>query len=257
MNGAFEVGAAALRAEQAALEVLANNVANVNTPAFKRSDIRFAEVLANQVAAGGTPDQIAPADGPQSGGVRVLAQPEIFAQGEVRQTGNPLDIAIEGRGFIELMGPTGQMLLWRGGRLQVNEEGYLATADGVPLRAGIMPPADTTGLAIARNGLVTVLTGTGEQVELGQIALVRPDHEGALDRLDSGLYRAGPDTMLIDAQPGEDGAGEILQGSTEASNVELTAEMVQLLVVQRAYGANAQVIQTADQIAAITNNLKE
>lgn len=257
MNGAFEVGAAALRAEQSALDVLANNIANVNTPAFKRSDIRFAEVLAAQALPGDTLDALATSGTIQGGGVRIVAQPELFAQGEVRPTGNPLDIAIDGRGFIELMGPTGQTLLWRGGRLQVNEDGYLATADGLALRAGILMPADAAGLAISREGSVTAVTSGGEQIELGQIALVRPEVEGALDRLDSGLYRAAPDTRLIDAQPGEDGAGQILQGSSEASNVELTAEMVQLLIVQRAYGANAQIIQTADQIAAITNNLKE
>lgn len=257
MNGAFEVGAAALRAEQSALEVLANNVANVNTPAFKRSNIRFTEVLAAQALPGEALEALAHRDAIQGGGVRMLAQPELFAQGEIRQTGNPLDIAVEGRGFIELMGPTGQTLLWRGGRLQVNEDGYLATADGMALRAAILIPTDATGLSIARDGTVSATTSGGEQVELGQIALVRPEHEGAIERLDSGLYRAAEDTKLIDARPGEDGAGEILQGNAEASNVELTAEMVQLLVVQRAYGANAQVIQTADQIAAITNNLKE
>lgn len=259
MNGAFEIGAAALRAEQAALEVLANNVANVNTPAFKRSDIRFSEVLANQVTPGDTLEVLGPASAIalQGGGVRVSARPELFAQGEVRSTGNPMDIAIDGRGFIELMGPTGQPLLWRGGTLRVGEDGWLGTADGMPLRAGITVPADATALAIARDGIVTALTSGGEQVELGQIVLVRPEFESALERLDSGLYRPTADARLIDAQPGEDGAGEIIQGSTEASNVELTAEMVQLLIVQRAYGANAQVIQTADRIAAITNNLRE
>ena len=257
MNGAFEVGAVALRAEQKALELLANNIANVNTPAFKRSDARFAAIMANQMQADGTLAATASGNVTDSGGVRLTPHAMLFAQGAVRSTGNPLDLAIDGQGFIELMGPAGQALLWRGGTLRVNEDGALATRDGVPLRAGIIVPTDAAALHISPEGVVSAQTSGDETVELGQIALVRAENESALEQLDGGLLRAADGARLMDATPGEDGAGLLVQGALEGSNVELTDEMVQLLVIQRAYAANAQTIQTADQLAAITNNLKK
>ena len=257
MNGAFEVGAVALRAEQKALELLANNIANVNTPAFKRSDARFSAILASQIQPDGPTVAVAPGDALSSGGVRLSPHAMLFAQGEIRPTGNLLDLAVDGQGFIELMGPNGQALLWRGGTMRVNEDGALATLDGLPLRAGIVVPGDATRLSISREGVVQAETSGGEVVELGQIGLVRAEHEGALEQLDGGVLRAAEDARLIDALPGEDGAGLLVQGALEGSNVELTEEMVQLLVIQRAFAANAQTIQTADQLAAITNNLKK
>lgn len=257
MNGAFAVGATALRADQKALEIIANNVANVNTPAFKRSEVRFAEVLANQVQPNGPIETLAAAATASSGGVRVSPQAMLLAQGDIRPTGRPMDLAIDGLGFIEIIGPSGQTLLWRGGTLQVSEDGWLATLDGMPLQAGLAVPADTKALSISANGLVSVETSSGESLEIGQIMLVRVEHAGALESLDNGLYRAFGDARLIDALPGEDGAGLFVQGAAEASNVELTEEMVRMLVVQRAYAANAQTIQAADQLAAITNNLKQ
>ncbi len=132
MNAAFEIGAAALRAEQKAMEILANNVANVNTPAFKRSEARFAEVLAREAQS---PDRAEPAPIPPmrgGSGVRVAVQEMLLTQGEIRATGNALDLAIDGQGMIELVGPGGESLFWRGGRLRVNAEGLLSSADGLP-----------------------------------------------------------------------------------------------------------------------------
>jgi len=260
MNAAFEIGATALRAEQLALEVLANNVANVNTPSFKRSEARFSEVLArtaiieNSAPEAGTPILRTPRSG--GAGVRMVEQSMLFSQGELRRTGNPLDLAIEGQGLIELLGPAGEPRFWRGGTLRVNEDGLLATVAGFPLRAGIIVPGDAETLAIAPDGVVTATTSDGEALEIGQIGLVRFDRESAMERLDEGLFRAAEGARLTDARPGEDGAGTLAQGSIEGSNVSLTEEMVQMLVVQRAFAANAQIVQAADQIAAITNNLK-
>jgi len=263
VNAAFEVGAAALRAEQRALEIYANNVANVNTPAFKRTEARFSEVLANRMEETGGIAPAAPAGTLSAGvlaqagsGVRVTGQDMIFAQGALRATGNALDLAIDGQGFLELMGPNGETLLWRGGRLRVNEDGLLATASGTALRAGIIVPADAEALSISAEGIVSVRTADQEALEIGQLDLVRVEHEGALERLDDGLFRAADGAKLIDARAGEDGAGLFAQGQVEESNVELTEEMVRMMVVQRAFAANAQVIQAADQFASITNSLK-
>lgn len=242
MNGAFEVGAVALRAEQLALEMIANNIANLNSPAFKRSEPRFSEILARQPLTDGVASASASGGLPEGGGVRIAAQTMLSAQGEIRRTGNPLDVAIEGPGLIELMGPAGQELLWRGGTLRVNEDGLLATADGIPLRAGINVPLDLRELTIAPDGTVSALTTDQESVELGQIRLVRAEHDIALERLDNGLLRPLENTRLIDSAAGEDGAGLFHQGSLEGSNVELSEEMVKMLIIQRAFAANAQAI---------------
>lgn len=252
MNAAFEVGAAALRADQRALEIHANNIANVNTPSFKRTDARFAEVLADNIAAPGQTPTVQQA----GGGIRVVPFEMLFAQGNLRATGNPLDLAIDGQGFVELIGHGGETVFWRGGTMRVNEDGLLATAGGQALRAGIVVPQDAEALTIARDGVVSVRTSTDEEIEIGQIGLVRVEHEGALERLDNGLMRAAEGARLIDASAGEDGAGSLVQGSIEESNVELSEEMVRMLMLQRAFAANAQVLQAADQLASITNNLK-
>lgn len=255
MNGAYDVGAVSLRAQQRALDTLANNIANVNTPTFKRSDMRFTEIMARQSQATSQIEEIARNEAPSSGGVRMVARDMIFVQGDLQTTSNRLDLAIDGNGFIELLGPTGQPLLWRGGALSINEDGLLSSADGMALRSLITIPDDATDINIAANGLVSALTSTGEVIELGEISLTRVDSESAVERLDSGLFTANIDARLIDGKPGEDGLGILAQGAIEGSNVELTEEMVQLLVVQRAYAANAQIIQAADQIATIVNNM--
>jgi flagellar basal-body rod protein FlgG len=256
MNGAFAIGAAALRAEQQAMETHANNVANVNTPGFKKAQNRFTEVMAETSDAAIEARALAGRQGNGGGGVRVSQDHMLFDQGNLRPTGRALDLAIDGRGFIELLGARGQALLWRGGTLRVNEDGQLATATGIPLRTTIAVPLDAAALTIAADGVVTSQTSSGETIELGQIALVTIEHEGAVEQLDGGLLRLLPDASVTDVVAGEDGAGRFVQGSIEESNAELTEEMVQMMIVQRAYAANAQIVQAADQLASITNNLK-
>lgn len=255
MNEALEVAAVSLRAQQRALEMMANNIANANTPAFKRSDAVFAEVVGLPAQGVTRAEQLARGAVARPGGVHMAAREMISLQGELRTTGQALDIAIDGRGFIELAGADGQTLLWRGGRLSVNRDGYLA-ADGGPLQALIAVPDDAAELTIGRDGVVTAKTADGDQMELGQIMLVRIDSDAGLERARPGLYRVTEDTRVTDAVAGEDGTGTIEQGMTEESNVDFSAAMVQLLMIQRAYSANAQVVQAADQLAGLANNLK-
>ena len=151
MNGAFYVGAAGLRAQQRALDITANNIANMNTPAFKRSEVRFSELVARRTA--GLDGQTLTTD-PSVGllGVRADTASRVFAQGDLRQTGKPMDIAIDGDGFIELLGQDNKTLLWRGGTLKINSDGYLAAANGMTLKAMISAPAGTEAIAIGRDG---------------------------------------------------------------------------------------------------------
>lgn len=256
MNGAMDIGAVALRAQQRALDTIANNVANVNTPTYKRVDTTFSEVMGRQIQPASQTALLAAQDMLPAGGVRFSPQEMLFQQGEIRATGNRLDLAIDGAGFIELLGPDGQLLLWRGGRLKLLDDGMLASDSGHALRANILIPDDATNLTITAEGGVKADLPETKGVELGQIALVRVATESDVERLDRSLYRPAEDARLIDARPGEDGAGLFAQERVENSNVQLTEEMVDLLTVQRAFAASAQIIQAADQLAGITNSLK-
>lgn len=256
MSDAFYVGAVGLKAQERALDVISNNIANANTPAFKRADVRFASIIATR----GDPDVPSATLGDPFAAAGVMAQAAaaIDEGGDLQATGHDMDVAVQGRGFIELMGPGGQTLLWRGGALKIGEDGMLAAAaNGYPLKAAITVPQDAGRLTIGGDGMVRAVTGTdAAPVEVGQIMLVTPEDMGALGALDGGLYRVEDEGRLRAAAPGEDGTGTLVQGSIERSNVEMSSEMVQLMLVQRAYAANAQIVQAADQLMAIANGLR-
>ena len=257
MNGAFYIGAVGLDAQQKALDTIANNISNINTSGFKRTEVRFTEMLASR-----PDDGVARADlGAEritSSGVRSDLMHLLNEQGSVESTGNPLDLAISGNGFIELMGAGGETMLWRGGPLKVGDEGRLMTASGQELKANIIVPADATGIEIGADGVVRATMGSGQTpVEVGQIMLVKLEDPTIVEPVDGGMYRVPDGVQLTDAKPGEDGAGTLVQGSLERSTVELNQEMVEMLMVQRAYAANAQVVQAADQFIALANNLRK
>lgn len=251
MNGAFYIGAIGLQSQQRALDVVANNIANINTPGFKRSEVRFTELM----AVGGA-GQAASADAME--GVMSQASPPVFTQGELRTTGKAMDVAIEGDGFLELQGPDGKVLLWRGGTLSINADGFLGAAStGLTLKAMIAVPREATGVTIERDGAVRAVMGEGEAgEEIGRLEVVRA-RDGALSAgVGGGLYEVVSPSDLMTATPGEDGAGVLVQGALEGSNVLLAEQMVALMLMQRAFAANAQVLQAGDQLMAIANGLR-
>lgn len=254
MNGAFHVGAVGLQAQQRALEVVSNNIANVNTPTFKRTDVRFVEML----AIGSDPEvPTANRSEASASGVAARAALAMDEGGTIEATGRPMDVAIRGRGFIELAGPGGRTLLWRGGTLKTLEDGTIAAAgSGLPLRAALSLPTGATELAIAGDGTVRATGAEGESIDIGQIALVTPRDADAVRAIDGGLFEVADAADLDELPPGEDGAGTLVQGGIERSNVEMTTQMVELMLVQRAYAANAQVVQAADQMMATANGLR-
>lgn len=256
MNGAFHIAAVGLDAQQRALDTIANNISNINTPAFKRSNVRFSEILASRedpaLARADLGASLITTAGVKSDQLFMLNE-----QGRIESTGRAMDLAVDGQGFIELMGPGGQTLLWRGGALKVGEDGLLSSQEGLALKAAVSVPADASAIVIGSDGIVRARIGEAEEaVEIGQIMLVKVDDPIAVQRLDGGLYRVADSSRLLEAQPGEDGTGLLVQGSVERSNVELTSEMVQLMLVQRAYAANAQIVQAADQLMALANGLR-
>jgi flagellar basal-body rod protein FlgG len=253
MNGVFYIGATGMRAQQAALEATASNIANINTPGFKRSQIRFTELVAPPADQAGAV-QSASLGVEGLGGVGLSGERRVFAQGDIKQNADPMSIAIQGDGFIELLGPSGETMLWRGGRLKVNPDGFLAAENGMPLKAMISVPADAGALTIDRSGVVTA--AGADAGELGRIELMRAGDPDAIAPTMDGLFEATGDAALSVMGPGEDGAGSIIQGALESSNVELADEMVTLLMMQRAFAADAQVLQAGDQLMAIANGLR-
>lgn len=257
MNNVFHIGATGLRAQQAAVDVVANNVANINTPAFKRSAVAFSEMVGAVAPAadGGTAGGAAVEPGL---GVAISSSPKVLEQGELRKTDNPLDIAIRGSGFIELMGPGGQTVLWRGGALRVNSDGFLASANGLPLKGSISVPRDASALLVAESGQVfAAVAGQKSPQPIGQIELTAVADSRALTPLGDGLYRL--DDPLADVSrgaPGEGGLGLFSQGHLESSNVKMVDEMVAMMLMQRAYTANARMLQIADEMMGTINQLR-
>jgi flagellar basal-body rod protein FlgG len=167
-----------------------------------------------------------------------------------------MDVAIRGDGFIELAGPDGQTLLWRGGTLGVSADGFLAGPDGMPLKAMISVPEGASQFAIDASGDVRALMpGDTEASIIGHIDLVMVRDTTSLGDVDGGLFRPASDADLVTADA-DHGGGAFVQGSIEQSNVELTDEMVSLMMMQRAYAASAQLVQAGDQLMAIANGLK-
>ena len=258
MNGVFYIGATGLDTQQRALDIVGNNIANMNTRAFKASHPQFSQLVASAPtskddsdAASGTDTQ------PTLLGVQLDGAPVDFTPGQLTETDAPLDLAINGSGFLELIGPAGQTMLWRGGTLMVNADGYLSASNGMPLQGMISVPRDASALTIGADGKVTAtLPGATQPVAIGQIDIAQANDPTTLTQMSGGLYVAASDGDISHSAPGADGAGILAQGFSEASNVNLAEEMVTLMLMQRTYSANAQVVQAGDQLMAIANELK-
>ncbi len=257
MNGVFYIGATGLETQQRGLEVVANNIANLNTPTFKQSHAQFSQIMAGMPNLGLEASKPSASVQPVFLGVKIDAAPVDFTQGVLTESGSALDLAINGSGFMELMGPGGQTVLWRGGTLKVNADGYLSAANGMPLQPMISVPRDATSLSISADGKVMAAVGESTETSIiGQISLVQDVSPVSLTSINGGVYLPASDNDLVRSAPGEDGGGLLAQGFVETSNVDLAKEMVSLLMLQRTYSANAQVVQAGDQLMSIANELK-
>ena len=261
MIDSLYIGATGLRAQQLNVDTISNNLANINTPGFKRARVNFDDVVQREVMrAQGTAGQAGQGgDVVRMGsGVDVSGVKQVFTMGELKKTDDPFNVAIKGAGFIEVLRPDGAMAYSRIGRLKVDQDGMLATVEGHPLSALIRVPADAKGLEIAGDGVVKATYGTSrEPEEIGAIDLVQFANPGGLAPLGEGLYSATEAAGASSrARPGEDESGELAQGYLESSNVALVDEMIGLMVAQRAYEVSAKVIQASDEMLAISNNLR-
>jgi flagellar basal-body rod protein FlgG len=257
MNDALYIAATGMQSQQLSVNTIANNMANVATPGFKRGRVNFQDLMVRDAAA-----LAASADGTAAtvgygGGVSAGSAVKQFDAADVSPTGNPLDLAIRGDGFIEVQLPDGGTGYWRGGSLQVTPQGWLATAQGHVLAPQINVGRDGGTLSIDADGRVSSRDATGRSVEVGQIELHTFGNATGLQALGDNVYKPSAQSgEPIAVRPGENGAATLAQGSQEQSNVKLIDEMVSLMMAQRAYEMNVKVIQAADEMLGMSNNLR-
>lgn len=261
MMRALFTAATGVGAQQLRVDVIANNLANANTVGFKRSRGEFQDLLYEILRPAGSKSSLTTQvpSGIQIGeGTRVAGVKRLFMQGALRQTENPLDLAIEGDGFIQITRPNGEVAYTRAGSFSLDSDGRLVTPDGFPVEPEITIPSDATSVAIGADGTVTVVeSGSTTSTEVGNISLVRFPNPSGLSGIGKNLFV--PTDASGDPEegtPGEQGLGTIAQGYLESSNVSVAEELVDMIIAQRAYEINARVIQTADRMLEFSNNLR-
>lgn len=247
-----------LRNEQTQLDVISNNVANINTPGFKKSQVSFADVTYHDAVVNTLKTSESKPDHLVGGGTQIVSTHAQFSNGDIQATNNPLDLAINGDGFLEVTTATGDTLYTRAGHLTVDKDGYLQTVDGRRLTAGIQIPTDATKVTVTQTGEVQVTVPNESQpVIAGHLQLARFMNAEGLKPMGNNAYQATDQSgQAVYGQPGEAGMGTLQQGSVELSNVDMAEEMTSLVVAQRAYQLNARVIQAADQVLDTINNLR-
>jgi flagellar basal-body rod protein FlgG len=253
MFRALHSAASGMQAQQTNIDVIANNMANVNTTGFKKGRAEFQDLLYQTVRApGGQAGTGASApSGLQIGlGVRTAATQTMHVQGSLQQTGNSLDLAVEGNGFIQVQRPNGDMAYTRSGNLKADADGRLVTSDGYAIEPNITIPADATAITISSTGLVSVTQpGQQQSQEVGQLQLANFANPAGLLSTGRNLYSTtAASGVAVIANPGEEGTGTLSQGFLEASNVEVVNEMIDLIASQRAYETNQRVITAADEM---------
>jgi flagellar basal-body rod protein FlgG len=259
MNLSLYSAATGMEAQQLNLNTIANNLANVNTPGFKRSKIEFQDMLYQKPrhagAESGGGNQL-PTGIEVGNGSRVAATAKVFTQGQLTNTGERLDLAIQGEGFFEVQRADGTTAYTRAGTFKLNNVGQVVTTDGLPVLGGFQPvPPGTINITVAENGEVTYQGAGGAQTF--RINLVRFSNPAGLESLGGNLFgETGSSGTPEAGQPGELGFGSVMQGFIETSNVNIVEEMVNLIVAQRAYEVNSKSIQTSDEMLQNINQLK-
>jgi len=253
MLQALSTAATGMEAQQIMIDIIANNLANVNTTGFKKSRGNFQDLLYRTIRAPGTSvaSGVESPTGLQIGmGTRTVSSQRMFSQGQYKSTQNPLDIAIEGKGFFQVQNPNGETMYTRSGGFKADAQGQLVTGEGYPLDPPITIPQDATAITIGEDGTVSVqMAGQTDSQEVGTIQVAGFINPAGLEAMGRGLYRQSSSSgQPQEGQAGQEGLGTLAQGFLETSNVKVVEEMIDMIAGQRAYEINSKVIQTADQM---------
>jgi flagellar basal-body rod protein FlgG len=254
--------ATGMNAQEVKMDVIANNLANASTVGFKKTRAEFEDLFSQTLHAAQAPDPrggAEPAPLQVGMGVRTAATTKSQLQGDLLNTNNPTDVAIQGSGFLRVQLPSGDFAFTRAGNLHVDATGRLVTQHGELIQPGINVPADTTALTIKPDGTVQATTASRPDTptELGQLELDTFVNPAGLSSLGNNLYLATPASGLpVRVKPGEQGAGTLAQGYLENANVTAVEEMIDMISAQRSYELSSKVIQTADQMLQRLTNLR-
>jgi flagellar basal-body rod protein FlgG len=260
MNPALRTAATGMLAQQTRTEVIANNLANVNTTAFKRSRAHFQDLLYQTVRGptiAGTQDANTMPAIQVGRGTHLSAVQRLHAQGPVEPTSRALDVAVEGDGFFQVQMPNGTLAYSRDGSLSISDTGTLVTSGGYTVLPGIRIPSEASSLTISASGVVSFSGGTATDVtEVGRIELARFVNPSGLEAVGENLYVETPASgTAITGFPQDEGFGRLLQGHLEGSNVEIVQEMVDMITSMRAYEITSKAIKSAEEMMEVANQL--
>lgn len=259
---ALSIAATGMAAQQLNVEVISNNIANMNTVGFKRQRAEFQDLLYENVERMGAQSSeagtVVPTGVQLGAGVKAGSVYRITTQGSLTQTGNRYDLAIDGRGYFQVLMPDGSTAFSRAGNFSVNDQGILCTDDGYIVQPQITIPADAKDVIISKTGQVQVLSGTEATPQIvGQLELATFMNEAGLQAIGDNLYlESGASGAAVTGSPGEVGFGQLVQGYTEASNVDAVSEITNLIVAQRAYEMNSKIVTAADEMLQAASQLK-
>ncbi len=261
MIKAMRTAATGMIAQQMNVDNISNNLANVNTTGFKKTNVEFQDVLYQNFRRAGTASAIGsevPTGLSIGYGTRASATVRQFSEGNLQPTGNPLDLAIEGDGFFQVQLPDGTTGYTRDGALKISGDGDIVTSDGYFLLPQTSIPEDATAISVGVDGTIEVMVaGQSDPTQIGQIEMARFINPAGLEAIGRNLMvPTGASGDAIVDVPTQNGLGQINQGYLEMSNVKVVDEMVNMIVAQRAYEMNSKAIQTSDDMAGIANNLK-
>ena len=259
---AMTIAATGMNAQTTNVEVIANNIANINTTGYKRSRAEFTDLLYEAQRLQGTAqrgNQSSVPEGAQLGlGVKMAAIRNLHIQGALTQTGNQFDLALTGRGFFQIQDANGDIEYTRAGAFNTNAQGQLVTLDGNLITPNIVIPQNTTAVTVGSTGIVSaVVAGTTAPVQLGQLTLANFANEVGLEPVGNNLFKetVASGTPVV-GMPGDPGYATMTQGYLEASNVDPVAEITNLISAQRAYEMNSKVIQAADQMGQTLTQMR-
>ncbi len=259
MIKALYTSATGMKAHQFLLDVVANNLANVNTSGYKRVQANFQDLLYDKMVAAGVESSsgLEMPTGLQVGsGVRVVSTSKVFSQGVPENTGRPLDLSIQGAGFFQVTHPDGSTVYTRDGSFQLSSTGEFVTSEGLKLDPAITIANDAVSIGVGSDGTVSVQDSTGAIQSSGQITLTNFPNPAGLESMGKNLYRETTASgSPISGTAGQDGIGEIIQGFLESSNVEVVTEMVNIIIAQRAYETSSKAIKASDTMLSTTNRL--
>jgi len=258
---ALSIASTGMEAQQLSIEVIANNLANISTVGFKKGAWDFQDLMYETLKVPGTNTStgVVPVGMQLGTGVVPVSVYRTFRQGDFQQTGNPLDMAIQGDGFFQVSLPDGSTAYTRAGSFKLDNQGHIVTVDGYEMLPGLTIPQTATKVSISTDGVVSVTTaGSSTATKIGTIELARFTNPAGLESLGQNLFRESMASgSVITGTAGLQGFGLIQQGALESSNVNIAEEMVNMIVAQRAYEINTKAIQVSDQILQYANNLRQ